>query len=128
MAKLTAKTFRYHSLKLWAEAIAPSLGADALPMSSSMSPQTEPSPPALVLDGMKNLPNAVRERIDSADVRDSVPQASHAPVSEEESAMNTWDHAATVSGAGGLALAQELQKKLEEDKRALDRMYYTDFY
>ena len=83
------------------------------------------------LEEMKNVHEEVRERIDALDVRDSIPKASSIATSKEhQEALDGGIHesAATISGAAGLALAQELQKKLQEEQRALDRMYYTDFY
>ena len=83
------------------------------------------------LEEMKNVHEEVRERIDALDVRDSIPKAlSIATSKEHQEALDggIHDSAATISGAAGLALAQELQKKLQEEQRALDRMYYTDFY
>lgn len=77
------------------------------------------------MDEMKNFHEEVRERIDTLHVRDSIPQASSAKVEEDSLATCST---ATISGAAGLALSQELQKKLMEEQRALDRMYYTDFY
>eukprot|EP00586_Coscinodiscus_wailesii_P015751 CAMPEP_0172502264 /NCGR_PEP_ID=MMETSP1066-20121228/158302_1 /TAXON_ID=671091 /ORGANISM="Coscinodiscus wailesii, Strain CCMP2513" /LENGTH=423 /DNA_ID=CAMNT_0013277457 /DNA_START=184 /DNA_END=1455 /DNA_ORIENTATION=- len=38
------------------------------------------------------------------------------------------DRAATLTGAGGLALAQELQKKLQDEKRILESLYFTDYF
>lgn len=83
------------------------------------------------LEEMKNVHEEVRERIDELEVRDSIPRASLTATSKQQlEALDggIHDSAATISGAAGLALAQELQKKLEEEQRALDRMYYTDFY
>ena len=83
------------------------------------------------LEEMKNVHEEVRERIDELEVRDSIPHASLTSTSKQQlEALDRGMHdsAATISGAAGLALAQELQKKLEEEQRALDRMYYTDFY
>lgn len=83
------------------------------------------------LEEMKNVHEEVLERIDSLDVRDSIPKASSIATSKEHREAldgSMHDSAATISGAAGLALAQELQKKLQEEQRALDRMYYTDFY
>lgn len=81
------------------------------------------------LDEMKYVHEHVRERIDTLNVRDSVLQAPPTRAVEEGILMGgVQDNAATISGAAGLALAQELQKKLLEEQRALDRMYYQDFY
>jgi len=81
------------------------------------------------MDEMKNVHEEVRERIDTLNVRDSIPQACPAKVEEDANTSGSkQDSAATISGSAGLALAQELQKKLMEEQRALDRMYYTDFY
>jgi hypothetical protein len=82
---------------------------------------------AAIGDGKKS---AVSERIGAFDLRKNaphVPQASADQVSayEEDYAR---DNMATLTGAGGIALAQELQKKLAEEQRALDNLFYTDFY
>mmetsp|Transcript_20893 Transcript_20893/g.59920 ORF Transcript_20893/g.59920 Transcript_20893/m.59920 type:complete len:459 (+) Transcript_20893:68-1444(+) len=83
------------------------------------------------LEEMKNVHEEVRERIDELEVRDSIPRASSIATNKQHLETldgGMYDNAATISGAAGLALAQELQKKLEEEQRALDRMYYTNFY
>jgi len=82
---------------------------------------------AAIGDGKKS---AVSERIGAFDLQKNaphVPQASADQVSayEEDYAR---DNMATLTGAGGIALAQELQKKLAEEQRALDNLFYTDFY
>lgn len=77
------------------------------------------------MQDMKNDVFELRERIDAAHVRDSVPRILDNE-KYEGYALESSSH--TLTGIGGANLALELKKKLDEDQKLIDNAYYTDFY
>lgn len=77
------------------------------------------------MQDMKNDIFEVRERIDVAHVRDSVPRILDTEKNEGYTLENS---SYTLTGIGGANLALELKKKLDEEQKLIDNAYYTDFY